>query len=83
MALAIAGMPAVAEDYDAVQSKLEKAMAARVRSEAETNRDRNRKPIETLEFFGVWDGMKVVELFPTGGWYTKLPAPVLAENGEF
>jgi predicted methyltransferase len=40
-------------------------------------------PIETLEFFGLRDDMKVVELFPGGGWYTKLLAPVLAENGEF
>ena len=26
--------------------------------------------------------MKVVELFPAGGWYTKVLAPVLAEKGK-
>ncbi|MDA8962124.1 methyltransferase [Congregibacter sp.] len=83
MALGIAASPAIAADYDAVKSKLEKAMAAPVRSEAEVSRDRNRKPVETLEFFGLRDDMKVVELFPGGGWYTKLLAPVLAEDGEF
>jgi predicted methyltransferase len=26
--------------------------------------------------------MKIIELLPGGGWYTKLLAPVMAENGE-
>lgn len=74
---------AQASDYSDVQTKLEAAMAADIRTEAEIERDRNRKPVETLEFFGLRDDMKVVELLPGGGWYTKLLAPVLAENGEF
>ncbi len=71
-----------AADFDAVKDKLETAMKADVRSESETDRDRNRKPVATLEFFGLRDDMKVVELLPGRGWYTKLLAPVLAENGE-
>jgi predicted methyltransferase len=77
------GAPLLATEYDAVQAKLEAAMASDIRTGAEAERDRNRMPIETLEFFGLRDDMKVVELFPGGGWYTKLLAPVLAENGEF
>jgi len=77
------GLPALASDYDPVKAKLENAMASEIRTPAETARDKNRKPVETLEFFGLRDNMKVVELFPGGGWYTKLLAPVLAENGEF
>lgn len=80
---ALPGSPAMASDYDPVRAKLENAMASQVRTPAETARDDNRKPVETLEFFGLRDNMKVVELFPGGGWYTKLLAPVLAENGEF
>jgi predicted methyltransferase len=76
------GSPALASDYDPVKAKLENAMASEIRTSAETARDKNRKPIATLEFFGLRDNMKVVELFPGGGWYTKLLAPVLAENGE-
>lgn len=71
-----------AADFDAVKDKLETAMKADVRSESDTDRDRNRKPVATLEFFGLRDDMKVVELLPGRGWYTKLLAPVLAENGE-
>jgi predicted methyltransferase len=72
-----------AGDFSTVETKLKAAMQADVRSEAETERDRNRKPVDTLEFFGLRDDMTVIELLPGGGWYTKLLAPVLAENGEF
>ena len=74
---------AYAADYDVVKTKLEAAMKADIRGEADTSRDRNRRPVETLEFFGLRDDMKVVELIPGGGWYTKLLAPVLADKGEF
>jgi predicted methyltransferase len=74
---------AQASDDSAVETKLNAAMASDVRTEAEVERDKNRMPLETLEFFGLRDDMKVVELLPGGGWYTKLLAPVLAENGEF
>lgn len=76
------GSSAIGADYDVVKTKLESAMGADIRTTADTVRDRNRQPIETLEFFGLRDDMKVVELLPGGGWYTKLLAPVLAENGE-
>ena len=74
---------AFADDFDAVEAKLKAAMAAEIRTDAEKDRDRNRRPIQTLKFFGLRDNMKVVELIPGGGWYTKLLAPVLQENGEF
>jgi predicted methyltransferase len=77
-----AGM-AVADDFDAVEAKLKAAMAAEIRTDAEKERDRNRRPIQTLKFFGLRDDMKIVELLPGGGWYTKLLAPVVQDNGEF
>ena len=58
------------------------AMKSEIRTEAEMERDRNRKPVETLSFLGLESDMKVVELMPGGGWYTKLLAPVLKEKGE-
>lgn len=73
---------AQADDFSATEAKLKEAMQADVRSEAEMERDRNRNPVKTLEFFGLRDDMTVVELLPGGGWYTKLLAPVLRENGE-
>ena len=77
-----AGM-AFADDFDAVEAKLKAAMAAEIRTDAEKERDRNRRPVQTLEFFGLRDDMKIVELIPGGGWYTKLLAPVVKDNGEY
>jgi len=72
-----------ADDFSATAEKIRTAMAADIRGEADTVRDANRLPVETLEFFGLRDDMKLVELIPGGGWYTKLLAPVMAEKGEF
>lgn len=40
-----------------------------------------RHPRETLEFFGIEPGMKVVEALPGGGWYTKILVPYLGTDG--
>jgi predicted methyltransferase len=80
--LLVASFAQAADDSE-VQTKLDAAMAADIRTESEVKRDANRKPAATLEFFGLQDDMTVVELLPGGGWYTKLLAPVLAENGQY
>jgi predicted methyltransferase len=36
-----------------------------------------------LEFFGLRDNMKIIELIPGGGWYTKILAPVVSDKGEY
>lgn len=77
-----AGM-AGADDFDAVEAKLNAAMKAEIRTDAEKERDRNRRPVETLRFFGLRDDMKILELLPGGGWYTKLLAPVVQDKGEY
>ena len=74
---------AFADDFDATEAKLKAAMAGEHRTDAEKERDRNRRPIQTLKFFGLRDDMKIVELLPGGGWYTKLLVPVLQDNGEY
>ena len=65
-----------------IDAKVEAAMAAEGRPQADVDRDRNRMPVQTLKFFGLRDDMKIVELMPGGGWYTRILAPVLAENGQ-
>ena len=52
------------------------------RSDANKARDRYRHPKETLEFFGLRPEMTVVEIWPGGGWYTEVLAPVLRERGK-
>lgn len=65
-----------------IDEKVKAAVTADTRTDVETARDSNRKPLETLKFLGLGDDMDVLELFPGGGWYTKILAPVLAENGS-
>jgi predicted methyltransferase len=72
-----------AGDFDVTKNKIEAAMKADIRTERDTKRDDNRLPVQTLEFFGLRDDMKIVELIPGGGWYTKILSPVLAEKGKY
>lgn len=79
--LACAFLTAVAQETD-TDKKVQAAMASDSRSEADVARDRNRKPVETLAFFQFREDMRVLELIPGGGWYTRLLASALRENGE-
>ncbi len=79
--LAVWNLPAIAQQTN-VKDKITAAMMDEGRTEAEVARDGNRKPVETLEFFGLKDDMRVLELMPGGGWYTKILAPTLREKGE-
>jgi len=72
-----------AADHEKSTSDLVKmAMESDIRTQAEKDRDRNRRPVQTLEFMGLEHDMKVVELLPGGGWYTKILAPTLKDKGE-
>lgn len=47
-------------------------------------RDKYRHPADTLRFFGVKPEHTVVEYAPgNSGWYSKIIAPYVAENGKF
>jgi predicted methyltransferase len=78
----LATFSARADLPEATAKALDKAIASEARPEADRSRDRNRMPVKTLEFFGLKGNMKVIEIFPGGGWYTKLLAPVLADDGQ-
>lgn len=67
---------------DATGDAIRAAMQAPERSETDRARDANRQPVETLAFFGFRKDMRVLELVPGGGWYTRLLAPALKDDGE-
>jgi predicted methyltransferase len=66
----------------AFQQRVLAAMQGDIRSDEERARDVNRMPAEVLQFFRMREDMRVIEILPAGGWYTKILAPVLAENGK-
>jgi len=77
--LAVASLAQAANEID---MKVEAALAADSRPEGDRVRDDNRMPVETLNFLGMKDNMRVLEMLPGRGWYTRVLAPVLADNGK-
>jgi len=73
-------LPAVADDR--TTEKIQAALALDYRTEADTSRDANRAPLQALQFMGLEDDMRVFEFGPGAGWYTKILAPVLKDEGE-
>jgi len=65
----------------ATQSAIDAAVAAPTRTPANLARDKYRHPAATLAFFGVKPSDRVVELWPAGGWYTEILAPLLTKSG--
>jgi predicted methyltransferase len=54
------------------------------RSDDNRARDAFRHPLESLKFWGLRPGMTVVEIEPSGGYWTEILAPyLLATNGHY
>jgi len=82
LALLLISLAGIVQAADSIDEKVTAALAAESRPEADRERDRNRRPLNTLKFFGLKDDMRVLELMPGGGWYTRVLAPVLADSGK-
>ena len=82
LTIVLLSLVGVAYAENEIDAKVEAALADESRPAEDRMRDRNRRPLETLNFFGLKDDMRVLELMPGGGWYTRVLAPVLADNGK-
>ena len=76
-------LAATAAGSSKIDPKLASAIAAPTRTPANVARDRYRHPAETLTFFGLKPNQTVVEIWPSGGWYTEILAPYLAARGSY
>jgi predicted methyltransferase len=81
-ASASSGAEAVEQSEGVTLGSLSGAIDGPHRSAANRARDAAQHPRETLEFFGVRSGQRVVELWPGDGWYTEILAPLLHEDGS-
>lgn len=52
------------------------------RLEGDSEADSRRKPDEVLTFFGIRPGMRVLEMFAGGGYYTEILSGVVGEQGS-
>jgi predicted methyltransferase len=66
-----------------VSPDIAQAVADPARKPENVARDPYRHPAQTLSFFGLKPDMTVVEMIPSGGWYTEILAPYLAEKGHY
>ncbi len=81
--LAISAAIATASITVAHATTLQDTVKSEVRSDKNKARDEFRNPQQTLNFFGLSKDMNVVEIWPGGGWYTEIIAPMVAEKGKF
>jgi len=80
--LAMLTVIAVAGSAWAAPPSIEAAVHDPGRPEADTARDANRKPAETLEFAGVHPAEVVLEIAPGGGYFTRLLSKAVGPNGH-
>ncbi len=77
----LAGTASVAAE--GVDPALAAVIAGEHRPAANKARDQYRHPAETLTFFGLKPDMRVVEVWPAGGWYTEILGPYLRKSGKY
>jgi predicted methyltransferase len=70
------------KDYATGKAAIKAAVAGKYRAPGNSERDKARHPVETLEFFGFKPSYTVLEFGPGGFWYTELLAPALAKKGK-
>jgi len=85
LATTLFGSIALADGHreESTDMRLRDALAGEHRSEEKKARDAYRNPYETLTFFGLKEDMTVLEINATGGYYTEIIAPVVANTGQY
>src|SRR5690349_11853842 len=76
----VAAVP-VAHAADKVPAAITAAVADKSRPAEDQARDANRKPAEVIAFAGIKKGEHIAELFPGGGYFTRIFAKVVGDNG--
>jgi predicted methyltransferase len=84
VALLLFGPALLAQPADPTpfQQRVLAATQGDIRTPEERARDPNRLPAEILAFFRMREDMRVIEILPAGGWFTKILAPVLKDEGK-
>jgi len=75
-------LPLTAQQSVNIENQVRQAMDAPYRTDNDRHADSYRLPAETLAFFGLKNNMRVMELLPGRGYYTKILGQILADNGK-
>lgn len=84
LALSLIAAPSLAraEAESKASISIEAALTSPDRPRADLEQDARRKPREILGFLGVEPGMRVLDAFSAGGYYTELLARVVGVKGQ-
>jgi len=82
MAALVFSLAAVQGQAAPVPAFLSAAVADPGRPAADTERDANRKPAETLLFAGIAPGQQIAELLPGGGYFTRIMGKAVGPSGH-
>jgi predicted methyltransferase len=66
----------------AAPAYIETAVSDPARPATDTSRDAGRKPAELTEFAGIKPGMKVVDMLPGAGYFTRIFAKAVGPTGQ-
>src|SRR5689334_18726792 len=82
--LVLAGLlvPVVHAAQDAQLTRMRAALAAPDRPAENKARDADRKPIESVQFFGIKTGDTVVDMVAAGGWFTEVLSAAVGPTGK-
>lgn len=61
--------------------RLTQALNDSSRDAADRERDASRKPVDVLQFMGVREGMTVMDIMASGGWYTEVLSHAVGPEG--
>ena len=75
--------PALADHHGRDAVSIEQLMAGAHRSPENIARNEWRRPAQTLEFFGLEPDMTLIEIGPSGAWYTEILAPYMRDQGRY
>jgi predicted methyltransferase len=77
-----AALAPIAEAQDEQAVRMRAALAAPDRPAESKARDAARKPIESVQFFGIETGDTVIDMIAAGGWFTEVLSAAVGPGGK-
>ena len=71
------------ENLGSKELSLQQILEGQHRGPQSIARNGSRHPFETLGFFGLRRNMTLIEIGPSGGWYTEILAPYMRDHGRY
>ena len=67
---------------DEIGPDLRALLASEDRAESDRARDAGRRPADVIEFLGIEQGMRVIDLIAAGGYYTEVLSLAVGDDGH-